>query len=90
MPANFGHKTLLVQAEFARAEGRDADALRLYQEAATSAEAHGFRQFAALGKELAGRHLGRIGDHEAARSSIREAAQGYRSWGASTLAERLA
>jgi predicted ATPase len=88
--ANFGHKTLLVQAEFARAEGRDADALRLRREAVTSAEAHGFRQFAALGRELAGRHLERIGDHDAAKSAIREAAEGYRSWGASTLADRLA
>jgi hypothetical protein len=87
--ANFGHKTLLVEAEFARAERRDADALFFYREATTSADVHGFRQFAALGRELAGRHLERIGDHEAAKSSIRDAAEGYRAWGASTLADRL-
>jgi tetratricopeptide (TPR) repeat protein len=87
--ANFGHKALLVQAEFARSEGRDADALRLYREAATSAEIHGFRQYTALARELAGRHFERIGDHEAARSSLREAAEGYRAWGASAIVERV-
>ena len=40
--ANFGHKALLVEAELARVEGRDADALRLFDEAARSADDAGF------------------------------------------------
>jgi len=86
--ANFGHKATLVEAEFAAAEGRDADARRLHDEAARSAEAAGFIQHAALARELAARHRARIGDEAGAEAAFRAASEGYRAWGATSLADR--
>ena len=84
--ANFGHKAMLIEAEIARVEGRDNDGRR-HQEAALSAEAQGFRQHAALARDLAARHLARIGD--LAQPMRRAAIEGYRAWGANSLADRL-
>jgi PAS domain S-box-containing protein len=41
-PPTFGDKLALVSAEIARLEGRDSDAMRLYEEAIRSARTHGF------------------------------------------------
>ena len=84
--ANFGHKVLLVEAEIARAEGRDRDALR-HAEAARSADEAGFIHHAALARDLAARHLATIGDDP--RPMLRLAIDGYRAWGADALADRL-
>jgi serine/threonine protein kinase/predicted ATPase len=84
--ANFGHKALLVEAELVRAEGRDRDA-HLFVEAARSAEEAGFRQHAALARELAARHLATIGDDP--RPMLLAAIEGYRAWGATALADWL-
>ena len=84
--ANFGHKAMLVGAEIARVEGR-ADDARGFLDAARAAEAHGCRQHAALARDLAARHLARIGDD--ARPVRRAAIEGYRAWGANLLADRL-
>src|SRR5258705_981522 len=43
-PPTFADKHALVSAEIARPEGRDADAMRLYEEAIRSARQHGFVQ----------------------------------------------
>jgi hypothetical protein len=43
-PATFSDKHALVSAEIARLEGRDADAIRLYEQAIKSAREHGFVQ----------------------------------------------
>ena len=43
-PPTFADKHALVSAEIARLEGRDADAMRLYEEAIRSAHEHGFVQ----------------------------------------------
>jgi predicted ATPase/serine/threonine protein kinase len=86
--ANFAHKALLVEAELARVEGRSEDARRLYEAAARSAEAFNFTPHAALAHELAARHLLRIGENAA--STLQAAIDGYRAWGAKTLADRLA
>ncbi len=85
--ANFAHKALLVEAELARVEGRAEDARRLYQAAARSAEAFGFHPISALARELAARHLLRIGENAA--PMLQAAIDGYRAWGATTLADRL-
>jgi len=87
--ANFGHKATLVEAELARVEGRDADALRLFDAAARSADGSGFLPHAALARELLGRHRARLGDGDGARTALRDAAEGYRAWGASAIADRL-
>jgi hypothetical protein len=84
--ANFGHKAMLVEAEIARVEGRDNDGRR-FHDAAQAAEVQGFRQHAALARDLAARHLARIGDH--AQPIRRAAIDGYRAWGATALANRL-
>jgi predicted ATPase len=83
---NFAHKALLVEAELARVEGIDHDAVR-YLEAARSAEEAGFVQHAALARDLAARHLARIGDDPG--PMLRLAIEGYRAWGADALADRL-
>ena len=85
--ANFAHKALLVEAELARVERRDADALRLYDEAARSAAGGRFLQHAALARELEARHLARIGQD--AGAMLQAAIEGYQAWGATALVDRL-
>ena len=54
-PENFENRAALVGAEIARIEGRDLDAMRLYEKAIRSAHANGFIHNAALAYELAAR-----------------------------------
>ncbi|MEH2359005.1 AAA family ATPase [Nostoc sp.] len=51
-PANFLHKSQLVAAEIARIEGRDLEAMRLYEQSIASAREQGFVQYEALANEL--------------------------------------
>ncbi|MEH1818910.1 MAG: AAA family ATPase [Nostoc sp.] len=51
--ANFLHKSQLVAAEIARLEGRDLEAMRLYEQSIASASEQGFGQYEALANELA-------------------------------------
>ena len=48
-PPTFADKHALVSAEIARIEGRDADAMRLYEQAIQSAREHGFVQNEGVG-----------------------------------------
>ena len=48
-PATFANRAALVGAEIARLEGREADAMRLYEEAIRLAREHGFIQNEGLG-----------------------------------------
>src|SRR5260370_931471 len=54
-PATFAHKHALVSAEWARLEGRDIEAMQLYEQAIRSASERGFLQDRALAGELAAR-----------------------------------
>ncbi|MGF6776369.1 trifunctional serine/threonine-protein kinase/ATP-binding protein/sensor histidine kinase [Paraburkholderia sp. GAS334] len=54
-PENFEKRAALVGAEIARIEGRNFDAMRLYQQAIRSARANGFVHIEALANELAAR-----------------------------------
>src|SRR5260221_7323463 len=54
-PPTFGDKHALVSAEIARLEGRDADAMRLYEKAIRSACDNGFIQNEGLAHEVAAR-----------------------------------
>ena len=54
-PATFADKHALVSAEVARLDGRDADAMRLYEEAIRSAHDNGFVHNEALAHEVAAR-----------------------------------
>src|SRR6202040_1502395 len=52
-PETFETRAALVAAEIARIEGRDLDAMRLYEQAIRSAHANGFIPNEAIANELA-------------------------------------
>jgi PAS domain S-box-containing protein len=81
-PPTFDDKHALVSAEFARVEGRDLDAMRLYEEAIRAASDNGFVQNEGLAKELAGQFYLKRGIEKVARSYLREARYCYLCWGA--------
>ncbi|MDZ8187728.1 MAG: AAA family ATPase [Nostoc sp. ChiSLP02] len=87
--ANFLHKSLLVAAEIARIEGRDWEAMRLYEQSINSAREHQFVQYEALSHELAAKfYLSR--DFEAiAKTYLQEAKNCYLRWGATRKARQL-
>jgi predicted ATPase/signal transduction histidine kinase/ActR/RegA family two-component response regulator len=81
-PPTFGDKHALVSAEIARLEGRDADAMRRYEEAIQLARENGFVQNKAVAHELAaGFYLAR-GSMTAGRAHLREARSCFANWGA--------
>jgi len=88
-PHTYAHKHLLVAAELARLEGRDLEAMRLYERAVRSAADQGFIQEAALGAELAAEFFGGRGLEKIAQSYCREARDGYSRWGAHSKVAQL-
>ena len=60
-PPTFGDKLALVSAEIARLEGRDAEAMRLYEDAIRSARAHGFVLDEGVAHEVAARYYAKRG-----------------------------
>ncbi|HKU43542.1 MAG TPA: ATP-binding protein, partial [Polyangiales bacterium] len=89
-PANFAHKRDLIAAESARLGGRAAEAMLLYELAATSARSGGFVQYEALAKDLARRFYEGAGAAPAARGYANEAAAAYTRWGAANKLTRAA
>ena len=81
-PPTFGDKHALVCAEIARLEGRDADAMRLYEEAIHSARDNGFVQNEGLAQEVAARFYAAHGAQSIAHACLREARRCYLRWGA--------
>ncbi|HWS61788.1 MAG TPA: AAA family ATPase, partial [Steroidobacteraceae bacterium] len=81
-PPTFGDKHALVSAEIARLEGRDADAMRLYEEAIRSAREHGFVQNEGLAHEVAARFYAARGVAGIAHTYLRNARHCYLRWGA--------
>jgi PAS domain S-box-containing protein len=85
----FGDKYALVSAEIARLEGRDADAMRLYEQAIRSAREHGFVQNEGVAHELAaGFYFGR-GSTTAARAHVEDARSCFARWGALGKVQQL-
>ncbi|MBW4562811.1 MAG: AAA family ATPase [Mojavia pulchra JT2-VF2] len=81
-PANFLHKSQLIAAEIARIEGQDLVAMRLYEQAISSAHEHSFVQNEALAYELAAKfYLAREFD-KIAKTYFQEAKNAYLRWGA--------
>ncbi|MBV9643763.1 MAG: AAA family ATPase [Verrucomicrobia bacterium] len=78
----FLDKYTLVLAEVARIEGRDLDAMRLYEEAIRLAQAHGFVQDEGIGNELAARFYRDRGYQTIAHAYLRNARYCYLRWGA--------
>ncbi|MEA2262531.1 MAG: hypothetical protein QOJ51_5356, partial [Acidobacteriaceae bacterium] len=81
-PPTFGDKHALVSAEIARLEGRDAEAMRLYEHAIRSAHDQGFVQNEALAHEVAARFFTARGFDTIAHACLREARRCYLRWGA--------
>jgi PAS domain S-box-containing protein len=81
-PATFANRSALVGAEIARLEGREMDALRLYEEAIRLARAHGFIQNEGLAHERAARFCMARGFQTIAGAYLRNARHCYLSWGA--------
>jgi GAF domain-containing protein len=88
-PENFANRAALVAAEFARLEGRELDAERLYEQAIGSARANGFIHNEALAYELAARFYAARGFHQIADLYLRNARYGYLRWGAVGKVRRL-
>src|SRR5258708_18825545 len=81
-PPTFADKHALVLAEIARLEGRDPDAMRLYEQAIQSAREHGFVQNEALAHEIAARFYSARGFETIAQTYLRNARNCYDRWGA--------
>jgi PAS domain S-box-containing protein len=81
-PENFENRAALVGAEIAHIDGRDVDAMRLYEQAIRSARANGFLHNEALANELAARFYTARGFEKIARVYLQDARQLYLRWGA--------
>jgi PAS domain S-box-containing protein len=81
-PPTFADKHALVSAELARVEGRDRDAMRLYEEAIRMARENGFVQNEGIANELAARFYLKSGIEKAAHSYLRDARHCFLRWGA--------
>ncbi|MGK4006245.1 AAA family ATPase [Sorangium sp. So ce1036] len=88
-PDNFLHKHALVRAEIARLLGREAEAMRRYEQAIASAREGGFVQHEAIACELAARFYGARGLTTPADAYLRRARAGYCAWGAHAKVEQL-
>ena len=85
----FANRAALVGAELARLEGRDADAMRLYEVAIQSAREHGFVQNEGLAHELAARFYAARGAETIAQACLRNARFCYLRWGAEGKVRQL-
>jgi PAS domain S-box-containing protein len=81
-PDNFENRAALVAAEIARIEGRDLDAMRLYEQAIQSAREHGFVHNEGLAHEAAARFCLARGIKGVGRDYLRNARSCYERWGA--------
>ena len=81
-PDNFRDREALVAAEIARIEGRDVDAMRLYEQAIRAARASQFVHNEALANELAAHHYAGRGFEKIANAYMRDARYCYGRWGA--------
>src|SRR6202043_3501985 len=81
-PPTFADKYALVSAEIARLEGRDVDAMHLYEEAVRSARENGFVQSEGLAHEVAARFYAARGFETIPWAYLRNARSCYLRWGA--------
>ena len=88
-PENFENYAALAGAELARLEGRDLDAMRLYEQAIRSARTNGFVHNEALACEIAARFYAARGLEDIAKMYLVKARDGYVRWGADGKARQL-
>jgi PAS domain S-box-containing protein len=79
-PENFGTRVALVGAEIARIEGRDLDAMRLYEKAICCARENGFIHIEGVANEVAARFYLARGFERIAYAYLREARYSYLRW----------
>ena len=88
-PATFLDKYLVVAAEIARLEGRDLDAMRLYERAIGAAHENGFVHNEAIACERASAFYRARGFDQFADIYLRKARHCYVSWGADGKVRQL-
>jgi predicted ATPase/signal transduction histidine kinase/GAF domain-containing protein/ActR/RegA family two-component response regulator len=88
-PPTFSDKHALVLAEIARLEGRDLDAMGLYDQAIRAANDNGFVQNEGLSHELAARFYTTRGFETIARAYLRKCRDCYLRWGADGKVQQL-
>ncbi|OXC74257.1 Signal transduction histidine kinase CheA [Caballeronia sordidicola] len=88
-PPTFADKHALVSAEIARVEGRDADAMHLYDEAIRAACENGFVQNEGIAHELAAGFYAARGATTSARAHFDEARSCFARWGAHAKVSQL-
>jgi PAS domain S-box-containing protein len=88
-PENFGNRARLVSAEIARIEGRDSDAMRLYEQAIESAHENGFVQNEGIAGELTAAFYAARGFNKIALTYLRDARHCYLRWGAEGKVRQL-
>jgi PAS domain S-box-containing protein len=88
-PENFENRAALVGAEIARIEGRVLDAMRLYEQAISSAQANDFVHSEGLANELAARFYAARGFEKIAHTYLRDARYCYLRWGADGKVRQL-
>ena len=88
-PDTFESAATLIEAEIAGIEGRDLDAMHLYEQAIRSAQANGFVQNEALADELAARFYAARNFEVIAETYLRNARYCYLRWGADGKVRQL-
>jgi PAS domain S-box-containing protein len=88
-PENYQNRYMLVLAEMARIEGRDLDAMRLYEASIASARENGFVQNEAIASELAGRFFLKAGLETAGHAHLGRACDCFARWGARGKVKQL-
>ena len=81
-PPTFGDRYALVSAEIAALEGRDAEAMRLYEQSILSARGNGFAQNEGVALEVAARFYAARGLNTIANAYLRDARACFARWGA--------
>src|SRR6202023_2550021 len=88
-PPTFADKHALVAAEIARIDGRDLEAMRLYEQAIRLASENGFVQNEGLAHEVAARFYAARGYETIANAYLRNARYCYLRWGAEGKVRQL-
>ncbi|WP_455281348.1 trifunctional serine/threonine-protein kinase/ATP-binding protein/sensor histidine kinase [Cupriavidus necator] len=88
-PENFENRAALVGAEIARLDGREVDAMGLYEQAIRSAQDSDFIHNQALANELAARFYAGRGFEKVARVYWQDARHSYLRWGADGKVRQL-
>jgi PAS domain S-box-containing protein len=88
-PENYGNRAALVGAEIARIEGRNGDAMGLYEQAIRSARDNGFVHNEAIAYERASAFYRARGFDQFADLYLRNARYRYARWGAAGKVKQL-